>query len=112
MATAIGAAAARSAWRMGVQSLTYGIVGTAASHVIPVFGLFAFMADYEAVLIVERTQARRSHLRLRRLLRADAPTPTTSTAKAVKTVMLRSNRKFLSQVPEAKPSLLWRTLYR
>jgi len=42
---------------VGVQSLTNGIVDTTTSHGKLVFGMFALMAEYEAALIKERTQA-------------------------------------------------------
>jgi len=42
---------------VGVQSLTNGIVDTTTAHGKLVFGMFALMADYEAALIRERTQA-------------------------------------------------------
>ena len=40
-----------------MQSLTNGIVDTTTSHGKLVFGMFALMAEYEAALIKERTQA-------------------------------------------------------
>ncbi len=40
-----------------MQSLTNGIVDTTTAHGKLVFGMFALMADYEAALIRERTQA-------------------------------------------------------
>jgi len=43
--------------RVGVLSLTDGIVDTTTAHGKLVFGMFALMADYEAALIRERTQA-------------------------------------------------------
>src|SRR5664279_6186944 len=42
---------------VGVLSLTDGIVDTTTSHGKLVFGMFALMAEYEAALIKERTQA-------------------------------------------------------
>ncbi len=42
---------------VGVLSLTDGIVDTTTAHGKLVFGMFALMADYEAALIKERTQA-------------------------------------------------------
>jgi DNA invertase Pin-like site-specific DNA recombinase len=42
---------------VGVQSLTNGIVDTTTAHGKLVFGMFALMAEYEAGLIQERTQA-------------------------------------------------------
>jgi DNA invertase Pin-like site-specific DNA recombinase len=42
---------------IGVLSLTDGIVDTTTAHGKLVFGMFALMADYEAALIKERTQA-------------------------------------------------------
>ena len=42
---------------VGVQSLTNGIVDTTTAHGKLVFGMFALMAEYEAALIRERTQA-------------------------------------------------------
>ncbi|MBT1004013.1 recombinase family protein [Paenarthrobacter sp. DKR-5] len=42
---------------IGVQSLTNGIVDTTTAHGKLVFGMFALMAEYEAALIRERTQA-------------------------------------------------------
>lgn len=42
---------------VGVQSLTNGIVDTTTAHGKLVFGMFALMAEYEAGLIRERTQA-------------------------------------------------------
>jgi DNA invertase Pin-like site-specific DNA recombinase len=42
---------------VGVLSLTDGIVDTTTAHGKLVFGMFALMADYEAALIRERTQA-------------------------------------------------------
>ena len=42
---------------VGVQSLTNGIVDTTTAHGKLVFGMFALMAEYEAGLIHERTQA-------------------------------------------------------
>ena len=42
---------------VGVQSLTNGIVDTTTAHGKLVFGIFALMAEYEAGLIQERTQA-------------------------------------------------------
>ncbi|MGI8415959.1 MAG: recombinase family protein [Nakamurella sp.] len=42
---------------VGVLSLTDGIIDTTTAHVKLVFGMFALMADYEAALIRERTQA-------------------------------------------------------
>ena len=40
-----------------MQSLTNGIVDTTTAHGKLVFGMFALMAEYEAGLIQERTQA-------------------------------------------------------
>ena len=42
---------------VGVRSLTNGIVDTTTAHGALVFGVFALMAEYEAALIRERTQA-------------------------------------------------------
>jgi hypothetical protein len=42
---------------MEVRSLTNGIVDTTTAHGALVFGVFALMAEYEAALIRERTQA-------------------------------------------------------
>jgi DNA invertase Pin-like site-specific DNA recombinase len=42
---------------IGVKSLTNGIVDTTTAHGKLVFGMFALMAEYEAALITERTQA-------------------------------------------------------
>lgn len=42
---------------VGVKSLTNGIVDTTTAHGRLVFGMFALMAEYEAALIAERTQA-------------------------------------------------------
>lgn len=42
---------------VGVRSLTDGIVDTTTAHGTLVFGIFALMAQYEAALIKERTQA-------------------------------------------------------
>lgn len=42
---------------IGVQSLTNGIVDTTTAHGKLVFGMFSLMAEYEAALIRERTQA-------------------------------------------------------
>jgi len=42
---------------VGVRSLTNGIVDTTTAHGSFVFGMFALMAEYEAALIKERTQA-------------------------------------------------------
>jgi len=42
---------------VGVRSLTNGIVDTTTAHGSFVFGMFALMAEYEAALIEERTQA-------------------------------------------------------
>ncbi len=40
-----------------MQSLTNGLIDTTTSHGALVFGIFALMAEYEAALIRERTQA-------------------------------------------------------
>ncbi len=42
---------------VGVQSLSNGLVDTTTAHGALVFGMFALMAEYEAALIRERTQA-------------------------------------------------------
>ncbi len=42
---------------VGVRSLTNGVVDTTSAHGKLVFGMFALMAEYEAALIKERTQA-------------------------------------------------------
>ena len=42
---------------VGVRSLTNGIVDTTTAHGKLVFGMFALMAEYEAALIGERTNA-------------------------------------------------------
>ncbi len=42
---------------VGVHSLTNGIVDTTTAHGKLVFGMFALMAEYEAALIRERTNA-------------------------------------------------------
>jgi DNA invertase Pin-like site-specific DNA recombinase len=42
---------------VGVRSLSNGIVDTTTAHGALVFGMFALMAEYEATLIRERTQA-------------------------------------------------------
>ena len=42
---------------VGVRSLTNGIVDTTTAHGKLVFGMFALMAEYEAALIAERTNA-------------------------------------------------------
>lgn len=42
---------------VGVKSLTNGIIDTTTAHGKLVFGMFALMAEYEAALIAERTQA-------------------------------------------------------
>ncbi len=42
---------------VGVRSLTNGIMDTTTAHGTFVFGIFALMAEYEAALIKERTQA-------------------------------------------------------
>jgi DNA invertase Pin-like site-specific DNA recombinase len=49
--------AALEARGVGVRSLTNGIVDTTTAHGKLVFGMFALMAEYEAVLIKERTVA-------------------------------------------------------
>jgi DNA invertase Pin-like site-specific DNA recombinase len=43
--------------RVGVRSLTNGIVDTTTAHGKLIFGMFALMAEYEAALIAERTNA-------------------------------------------------------
>ena len=45
------------ACEVGVKSLTDGIVDTTTAHGKLVFGIFALMAEYEAALIKERTNA-------------------------------------------------------
>ena len=55
--TATGTKAAQPQCGVGVQSLTNGIVDTTTAHGKLVFGMFALMAEYEAGLIHERTQA-------------------------------------------------------
>ncbi len=42
---------------VGVRSLTNGQLDTTTAHGALVFGMFALMAEYEAALIRERTQA-------------------------------------------------------
>jgi len=42
---------------VGVRSLSNGLVDTTTAHGAVVFGMFALMAEYEAALIRERTQA-------------------------------------------------------
>jgi len=42
---------------VGVRSLTNGIVDTTTAHGKLVFGMFALMAEYEAGLVREHTQA-------------------------------------------------------
>jgi DNA invertase Pin-like site-specific DNA recombinase len=42
---------------VGVRSLTNGIVDTTTAHGKLVFGISALMAEYEAALIAERTNA-------------------------------------------------------
>src|SRR5450759_3555126 len=42
---------------VGVRSLSNGLVDTTTAHGALVFGMFALMAEYEAALIRERTQA-------------------------------------------------------
>ncbi len=42
---------------VGVRSLSNGIVDTTTAHGALVFGMFALMAEYEAALSRERTQA-------------------------------------------------------
>jgi len=42
---------------VGVRSLSNGLVDTTTAHSAVVFGMFALMAEYEAALICERTQA-------------------------------------------------------
>src|SRR5664280_2546858 len=42
---------------VGVRSLSNGLVDTTTAHGAVVFGTFALMAEYEAALIRERTQA-------------------------------------------------------
>ncbi len=42
---------------VGVRSLSNGLIDTTTAHGALVFGMFALMAEYEAALIRERTQA-------------------------------------------------------
>ncbi len=42
---------------VGVRSLSNGLIDTTTAHGAMVFGMFALMAEYEAALIRERTQA-------------------------------------------------------
>src|SRR5664280_2478195 len=42
---------------VGVRSLSNGLVDTTTAHAALVFGMFALIAEYEAALIRERTQA-------------------------------------------------------
>jgi len=42
---------------VGVRSLSNGLIDTTTAHGALVFGMFAVMAEYEAALIRERTQA-------------------------------------------------------
>src|SRR5665811_1380458 len=42
---------------VGFRSLSNGLVDTTTAHGAVVFGMFALMAEYEAALIGERTQA-------------------------------------------------------
>ncbi|MEU7631003.1 recombinase family protein [Nocardia sp. NPDC049220] len=44
--------------KVGVRSLTNGIVDNTTAHGKLVFGMFALMAEYEAALVQERTRAR------------------------------------------------------
>ena len=50
---------------VGVRSLTNGIVDTTTANGKLVFGMFALMAEYEAALIRERTQAGLAAARVR-----------------------------------------------
>ena len=50
---------------VGVRSLTNGIVDTTTANGKLVFGMFALMAEYEAALIKERTQAGLAAARVR-----------------------------------------------
>jgi DNA invertase Pin-like site-specific DNA recombinase len=59
---------------VGVKSLTNGTVDTTTAHGKLVFGMFALMAEYEAVLIKERTLADLTAARARGAMR-DPETP-------------------------------------
>src|SRR5664279_6623990 len=50
---------------VGVRSLGNGLVDTTTAHGALVFGMFALMAEYEAALIRERTQAGLAAVRAR-----------------------------------------------
>ena len=95
---------------VGVQSLCNGLVDTTTAHGAPVFGMFALMAEYEAALIRERTQAGLAAARARG--RRGGRTPKMTPALIGKAQRMYDSRQFTMAEIAASCSVTPMTIYR
>jgi DNA invertase Pin-like site-specific DNA recombinase len=95
---------------VGVRSLTNGIVDTTTAHGALVFGVFALMAEYEAALIRERTQAGLAAARARG--RRGGRTPKMTPALIDKAQRMYDARQFTMAEIAASCGVTPMTIYR
>lgn len=95
---------------VGVQSLCNGLVDTTTAHGALVFGMFALMAEYEAALIRERTQAGLAAARARG--RRGGRTPKMTPALIGKAQRMYDSRQFTMAEIAASCSVTPMTIYR
>jgi DNA invertase Pin-like site-specific DNA recombinase len=95
---------------VGVRSLTNGIVDTTTAHGKLVFGMFALMAEYEAALIRERTQAGLIAARARG--RKGGRKPKMTTELIDKAQRMYDSRRFTMAEIAASCGLTPMTIYR
>jgi len=96
--------------KIGVLSLTDGIVDTTTAHGKLVFGMFALMADYEAALIRERTQAGLIAARARG--RTGGRTPKMTPALISKAQKMYDSRQFTMAEIASSCTVTPMTIYR
>jgi len=95
---------------VGVKSLTNGIVDTTTANGRLVFGMFALMAEYEAALIKERTEAGLAAARARG--RTGGRKPKMTTALVDKAQRMYDSRQFTMAEIAASVGVTPMTVYR
>jgi DNA invertase Pin-like site-specific DNA recombinase len=95
---------------VGVQSLSNGLGDTTTAHGALVFGMFALMAEYEAALIRERTQAGLAAARARG--RRGGRKPNMTPALIGKAQRMYDARQFTMAEIAASCSVTPMTIYR